>query len=87
MASSTESTVLCWPRAMIVTKMASYRDTTKMASYTRIITNQENLDSRTMDNGPSDEGSHTEDNTLHYQNASNYSVMMKSNKECSTKLT
>ena len=58
-----------------------------MASCTRIITNQEKLDSRTRDNGPIHEGSHTRDNTLHYQNASNYRVMMKSNKECSTKLS
>ena len=61
--------------------------TTKMASCTRIIINQENLDSRTRNNGPSHEGSHTRDNTLHHQNASNYRVMKKSNKECSTKLT
>jgi hypothetical protein len=58
-----------------------------LASRTRIIINQENLDSRTRDNGPRQEGSHTRDNTLHYQNASNYRLMMKSNKECSTKLT
>jgi hypothetical protein len=39
-----------------------------LASRTRITTNQENVDSRTRDNGPSHEGSHIRDNTLHYQN-------------------
>jgi hypothetical protein len=56
-----------------------------MASCTRIITDQENLESRTKDNGPSHEGSHARDDTHHYQNTSNYRVMIKSNKECSTK--
>jgi hypothetical protein len=42
-----------------------------MASCTRIITDQENFDSRTRDNGPIQEGSHTRDNTLHYQNENN----------------
>jgi hypothetical protein len=39
-----------------------------LASRTRITTNQENVDSRSRDNGPSHEGSHIRDNTLHYQN-------------------